>query len=108
MRHFDNIVKIVCDDLNIEPEHIYATPGKRSQDPVIHAARTAIVIAANANIPQASYPAIAKKIGFKSHGSLMNFASKRREWNGVYPGGASTMDYVSSVWARVLQEVGEG
>ena len=106
MRHFSDIVKIVCDDMGIEPERIYATPGKRSQDPVIHAARTAIVVAAHANIENCSYPAIASELGFKSHGSLRNWQSQRKKFDGMYPGGQNALEYAHGVWARVMLAVG--
>ena len=106
MRHFSDIVKLVCDDLGLTREQVYATEGKRSQDSKVHMARTAIVIAAHANIENCSYPSIAAELGFKSHGSLRNWQSQRKKFDGMYPGGQNALEYAHGVWARVMLAVG--
>lgn len=102
MRHFNDIVQLVCDDLGLTREQVYATEGKRSQDSKVHMARTAIVIAAHACIEKCSYPWIAQELGFKSHGSLRSWQSKRKQFDGMYPGGANAAPYAADVWARVM------
>jgi uncharacterized protein (DUF1697 family) len=106
MRHFNDIVQIVCDDLKLTREEVYATPGTRTQNAQVHMARTAIVIAAHSNIENCSYPTIAAELGFKSHGSLRNWQSQRKQFDGMYPGGFGAVRYAAEVWARVMLAVG--
>lgn len=101
MIHYEEVVRIICADHEITERQLTVRSGSKTYDEVILAARTAVAITAHEFIELASYPAIAFRLGYRSHSSLIDLIRQRD--SRVYPHGLSAHDYAACVWSKVSE-----
>ena len=105
MKHFRRIVLLVCDDLQVSPSQLNRPSTGYVQRPAaVHAARTAIALAAKRVHPNATESDIAAKFGYASPSTVSMWITDRGNHTGRYPGGTTANTYAHRIADRIQQE----